>query len=99
MDKVCDDMRGLSRNIRRPVAFDSIASRNRYMKYGVAVASPQAAIMSAMVSIHTYKFYGKYTCTCWIKEGCDCRADSEAELLEPGKRYVTFIVWWWAIKD
>jgi hypothetical protein len=39
-------MRGRSRRMRRPVGFESMASRSRYMKYGVAVASPRAAMRS-----------------------------------------------------
>src|SRR5258708_3281277 len=45
-ERVLEVMRGRSRRILRPVGLDSIASRSRYMKYGVAVASPRAAIRS-----------------------------------------------------
>ena len=40
---------GRSLRILRPVGDDSIASRSLYMKYGVAVASPRAAIKSVYI--------------------------------------------------
>jgi len=73
------------------------------MKYGVAVASPRAAIRSfrdwrsdaalrvAMLEIHTSSSR--------VREGHHRGPDGQGAPLEDIERYMAFVVWWRSIED
>jgi hypothetical protein len=72
------------------------------MKYGVAVASPRAAIKSALNISFVLKMAFNcrhHTPAMWIHQAHDRTADSQARLLDPRERYMARIIRWRTIED